>query len=160
MSVQRAIFPSASEAALACSARIHAILTAAIAQRPFASLAISGGSSPKPIFEDLSRKPLDWRKVHLFWVDERIVPPEDAQSNYGMARRMLSDPAGIPSENVHRVAGELPPGEAAQRYIEEISTVLQLNSHKLPEFDVIHCGIGADGHTARLVPGDRAIEDR
>ncbi|MCC6590363.1 MAG: 6-phosphogluconolactonase [Bryobacterales bacterium] len=114
------------------------------------SFAISGGSSPKPLFALLARSAVDWREVRLYWVDERCVPADDDQSNYRMAREHLIEPADIPASNVHRVQTELPPEQAAEAY-----------ARQLPDrLDVIHLGMGSDAHTASLFPGDRLIEDR
>ena len=160
MSVERLIYPDAARAAEACAERIRSDLQDGMSIRPFATLAISGGSSPKKIFEALAASSIDWSRLHLFWVDERIVPPGDPRSNFTMAERSLIEPARIPPMNVHRVRGELPPEEAAGVYAREIQSVFALRGGELPRFDVIHCGIGADGHTASLFPGDPLVEDR
>jgi len=118
--------------------------------RETVSFAISGGSSPKALFKELAGSKVDWRRVQLYWVDERCVPPNHEQSNYRMAREHLIVPAGIPEENVHRVETEYSPGEAAAHYAAEIPEV----------FDVIHLGMGSDAHIASLFPGDQLIEDR
>jgi 6-phosphogluconolactonase len=130
-----------------CATRIASLLNEGHCRRSFA---ISGGSSPKPLFARLAQAPIDWSRVDLYWVDERCVPPTDEQSNYRMAREHLIVPAGIPEENVHRIATELPPGEAAADYLGQLPDV----------FDVIHLGLGPDTHTASLFPGDPLIEDR
>lgn len=114
------------------------------------SFAISGGSSPKPLFAWLANSPIDWTTVQLYWVDERCVPPGDEQSNYRLARQFLIEPARIPPAHVHRVQTELEPAAAAAAY-----------ALALPEqLDVVHLGLGPDAHTASLFPGDPLIEDR
>jgi 6-phosphogluconolactonase len=160
MAVERFVSADAAEAAAACARHMIARLEEALRERPSAALAISGGSSPRPVFQALAAAPLDWTRIHLFWVDERMVPPEDPQSNYGMARRSLIEPAGIPEGNVHRVRGELAPHEAARLYAAGIRSALCGGDAELPRFDVIHCGIGADGHTASLFPGEALIGNR
>lgn len=160
MNVERLTYPNAARAAEACAERIRTGLQEALHTRPFATLAISGGSSPKKIFEALAASSMDWSRVHLFWVDERMVPPGDPQSNFTMAERSLIEPARIPATNVHRVRGELTPEEAARLYAGEIRSVFALGNADLPRFDAIHCGIGADGHTASLFPGEPLIDDR
>lgn len=154
------ILPTPEQAAQAAAAEILDRLRSAAGERSFATLAISGGSSPKPLFAAMAGAPFDWSKVHIFWVDERVVPPDDPQSNYGMARSALLEAAGIPRENVHRVQGELEPEEAAREYEQEIRRVFALRGGEWPRFDVIHCGMGADAHTASLFPGDPLLDDR
>lgn len=153
-------FATAGEAAGACAREVLRLLTGLkTAGRP-ASLAISGGSTPKLMFDVLAATPFDWQFVHLFWVDERAVPPDHAESNYRMAKEHLLDPAGIPAANVHRIAGELEPADAARRYTDEIRGFFHLAPGELPRFDIIHRGMGADAHTASLFPGEPLIEDR
>ncbi len=112
------------------------------------------------MFQALAKAEFSWEFVHLFWVDERCVPPGDAESNYRLAVENLIRPAGIPVANVHRIAGELPPLEAACRYVAEIREFFRLAPGELPRFDIIHRGIGPDAHTASLFPGEPLIEDR
>ena len=147
-------------AAEACADYIISVLETAIAGAGDASLAISGGSTPKLLFQHMSRRKLDWTRVHLFWVDERCVPPADAQSNFKLAEEFLIKPAKIPQRNIHRVRGELSPQQAARRYEAEVIEHFGLDEGEVPDFDVIHLGMGADGHTASLFPGDPLIEDR
>jgi 6-phosphogluconolactonase len=94
--------------------------------------------------------------VHVFWGDERCVPPDHPDSNYGMASRALLEPVEIPSENVHRILGELPPAEAAVAYRTELLEVLGEEGR----FDLILLGLGTDGHTASLFANTTAIEER
>jgi 6-phosphogluconolactonase len=139
-------------AAQACAVRVAQLLRQALQERGAATFAISGGSTPKLMFDALVTADLDWSRIHLFWVDERCVVPDDEQSNYLLARKSLIDPAGIPASNVHRVQGELPPAEAAARYAADLREYF--GSGSTPVFDVIHCGMGPDAHTASLFPGD------
>jgi 6-phosphogluconolactonase len=88
-----------------------------LAAKRQATLAISGGSTPKLLFAEMARAAFDWSNVHIFWVDERCVPPTDSQSNYKLANETLLQPAKIPAANIHRVYGELPPDEGAARYV-------------------------------------------
>ncbi len=117
------------------------------------SVALSGGSTPALFFQHLSVKKVDWERVHLYWGDERCVPPDHAESNYLMTRRMLLDEAGVPERNVHRIRGEAPPGEEAARYAEEIRRTVDIGENDLPRFDWIILGLGTDGHTASIFPG-------
>jgi 6-phosphogluconolactonase len=112
------------------------------------------------MFQWMAKRPFDWAGVEFFQVDERCVPPGDSQSNFRMTRESLLGPAGIPERQFHRVLGELEPARAAEIYIEEISRTLHLSPGELPVFDVVQRGMGADGHTASLFPGERLIADR
>jgi 6-phosphogluconolactonase len=149
-------FANARQAAEACGSEILRILDQAISSNGAATLAVSGGSSPKIMFDSMARSGFDWDRVHLFWVDERSVPPDHEQSNYRMTREHLIEPAGI--RNVHRVPAELPPDHAASAYVQDIRA--HFGTDAVPVFDVVHLGIGPDAHTASLFPGEPLIEDR
>jgi 6-phosphogluconolactonase len=156
-------FDDAAAAARACADSILERLEQAIAERGSAFLAISGGSSPRIMFEIFGRRGFAWDRVHLFWVDERVVPPTDPQSNYKLAADAWLVPAKFPAANVHRVVTELGPELAAERYTEEIRALVHPPNVQatgpLPCFDVIHRGMGPDGHTASLFPGEPLIAD-
>jgi len=160
MSAHRFTSPDAPSAAEACSHHVISILEEAIAGEGFATFAISGGSSPKLMFEKLAKVKFPWDQVHLFWVDERCVPPTDSQSNYKMANETLILPAHIPHRQVHRVYGEMEPKAAAARYAEDIREFFGLDDGEFPHFDLVHRGMGPDAHTASLFPGDPLIDDR
>ncbi|MDH4101126.1 MAG: 6-phosphogluconolactonase [Nitrospirota bacterium] len=119
------------------------------------SVVVSGGSTPARLFSllasDQYRGRIDWARLHLFWADERCVPPESPDSNFGNAHRALLSKVPIPQGNIHRIEGELPPEEAARRYEEDILSCFEGTS--LPAFNLIFLGIGEDGHTASLFPG-------
>lgn len=150
-----------SSAAAACGRHILDILSDALANRPTASLAISGGSTPKLLFAWLSEQEFDWSRVHLFWVDERAVPPGDPESNFTLAETYWLTPGAFPKENLHRIHAEKPVGEAAHYYADDIRGHFQLrNDGELPTFDIIQQGMGADVHTASLFPGEPHILDR
>ena len=159
MSVQACIYEDAQEAAARCAARILELLEGALAASPQATLAISGGSTPKLMFQELAKTRFDWSRVHLFWVDERGVPPTDPQSNYKLAKEAWLDPAGFPGGNVHRIQAEREPELAARLYATEIRQFFQLAPGEMPRFDVIHQGVGPDAHTASLFPGQPLIDD-
>jgi 6-phosphogluconolactonase len=129
-------------------------------RKPHSTFAISGGSSPKPMFEMFAKSGFDWSRVALFWVDERGVPPDDPQSNFKLANDLWLKPAAFPEANIHRIQAELDPQTAARRYTDEIRQVFHLVPGDMPEFDVIHQGMGPDGHTASLFPGEPLIDDR
>ena len=158
MSIHR--YPTTSATAEACGDYILDLLRAVTSNGASATLAISGGSSPRPMFERFGRTPFAWEKVHLFWVDDRVVPPTDAQSNYKLALDTWLRPGNFPTSNIHRVETELGPQESALRYQEEIKGYFHLSGGELPRFDVVHRGMGPDGHTASLFPGEPLIGDR
>lgn len=118
------------------------------------TIALSGGSTPKILFDHLARHyagKIDWSKVKLFWGDERCVPPTDDQSNYKMTREHLLDHIDIPELNVFRVRGEDDPDQEAMRYGKVLSENLPI-SGELPQFDLVILGMGEDGHTASIFP--------
>jgi 6-phosphogluconolactonase len=153
-------FADAEAAATACAQQILDWLSGVLDNRELASLAISGGSSPRRMFEIFARTRFDWDRVHLFWVDERAVPPSDAQSNFKFAQDAWLRPGNFPAPNIHRVLAELDPATAAARYVEDIQRFFGLAAGELPHFDVVHRGMGPDAHTASLFPGEPLIEDR
>lgn len=154
------VFPESREAAKQCAIFIATELQNKIAAKGAAAIAFSGGNTPKPMFQDLAKAPLDWSKVHVFFVDERCVPPTDDQSNFKMTKENLLAGADLPESNVHRIYGELDPDEAASKYVNEIKGHFGLADGDLPAFDILHRGMGADAHTASLFPGEPLIADR
>ncbi|MGH9593195.1 MAG: 6-phosphogluconolactonase [Bryobacteraceae bacterium] len=147
-------------AAEACGAHILSLLESAVGSGAPATLAISGGSSPVPMFRFFARTPFPWDRVQLFWVDERCVPPDHPQSNFKLANDTWLVAAKFPPGNIHRVRTELPAREAARSYADEIDHWFRPQDGEMPRFDVIHLGMGADGHTASLFPGEPLIQDR
>jgi 6-phosphogluconolactonase len=126
-------------------------------------VALSGGSTPKALYSLLATPGfadrIPWPKVHLFWGDERCVPPDHAESNYRMVRESLLSKINFPPENVHRMAGEKEPKLAAAEYDNELKTFFQLSEGEPPRFDLILLGLGEDGHTASLFPGSEALKE-
>src|SRR5579872_6143737 len=153
-------FPDLQHAAEACGAHILARLEEAIGRSGRAMLAISGGSSPKPMFAFFGHSKFPWENVQLFWVDERAVLPTDAQSNFKLAADAWLEPGNFPKANVHRIQAELDPQQAAQIYADELQAAFGVGPGEIPEFDVIHQGMGPEGHTASLFPGEPLIDDR
>jgi 6-phosphogluconolactonase len=118
-------------------------------------VALNGGGTPNRLFQLLATEyqdQVEWDKVHVFWGDERCVPPDDAGSSYGQAREVLLSYVPIPETNIHRVEGELGPAEASKEYA---FTLKEFASPPLdwPRFDLVYLGMGEDGHTASLFPG-------
>jgi 6-phosphogluconolactonase len=147
-------------AAEECASYVATLIEDTLSRHKVATLAVSGGTTPKWMFEHLAASSLPWDRIHLFFVDERMVPPSDAASNFKLANDHLILPARIPPSSVHRVLGELDPQEAARRYSDEIRGFFGLQDGDLPHFDLVHRGMGPDAHSASLFPGDPLIEDR
>src|SRR5881397_3373590 len=144
MSVHWHSYPDAHSAAEAAARHTLTQLDNALAGEEPATFAISGGSTPKLLFEALVRARYRWERVHLFWADERAVPPTDPQSNYRLALESLIGPAHVPMRNVHRIQGEIMPERAAEHYSDDIRQFFQLDTGEMPHFDVIQLGMGPD----------------
>jgi 6-phosphogluconolactonase len=134
----------------------------AIAARGRASIALSGGSTPRDLFVRLARPEMaarvDWARVHLFWGDERAVPPDDPASNYRMAREALLAHVPAPPQNVHRIPAERPAAQAARDYEIELRAFFEPGA-AWPRFDLILLGLGSNGHTASLFPHTRLLDE-
>jgi 6-phosphogluconolactonase len=141
------------ELAAAAADRIATETAEAVAARGVCRIGLSGGGTPRPVYQALARPPLagqmPWDRVELFWGDERCVPPDDPASNYRMACEAFIEEVPIPAANVHRIEGERPPEEAAAAYAEVLGD---------EPIDILLLGIGADGHTASLFPGTPHME--
>ena len=137
----------------------------AVAGRGRARIAISGGSTPKATFQLLAdpdqpwRNRMPWNRLDIYWVDERAVPPDDAESNYRMTREALLDHVPLRPEQIHRMEGELDPEVAASRYESELRNSFRLEGAQSPRFDLVALGMGTDGHTASLFPHTQAIHE-
>jgi 6-phosphogluconolactonase len=122
----------------------------------YASIALSGGSTPKTLFKWLSDKGPDffqWEKVLLFWGDERCVGPDHPESNYKMTRENLLDNIQIPNSNIFRIRGEADPFDEVKRYSELVYSKIP-HENQVPRFDLVMLGLGEDGHTASIFPPD------
>ena len=127
-------------------------------------VALSGGSTPLAMFRELAEEEpgrgLVWRRIHVFWSDERTVGPEDPESNYGAAWRTLLSRVAIPRANLHRPRGEDADAvRAAARYESEIRAHFEVGAAEVPAFDLVDLGLGADGHTASLFPETPALDE-
>lgn len=132
-----------------------------VAEKGLFTLALSGGSTPRRLYELLSSPPvgpeMPWPHIHFFWGDERCVPPDHPESNYGLAYQSLLSKIPLPEKNIHRIPVERGPGLwAAEEYEKEI---LGFFNSPRPSFDLILLGVGKDGHTASLFPGDPALKE-
>jgi len=135
----------------------------AVAERGRFTIALSGGSTPKNLFNLLAtnaKSTLPWDRTFFFWSDERHVGPNDPESNYRMADEAMLSKVPVPAGNVFRFAGENPDATvAAQQYEQTIRKFFQMDSG-VPQFDLILLGMGPDGHTASLFPGTAALLEK
>ncbi len=127
-------------------------------------LALAGGTTPKAMYARLAgsalARRLDWRRVAVFFGDERCVPPDHADSNFRMANETLLKPLNIAPDRVFRMRGEEEPEQAARRYEDDIRKEFGASAPAWPRFDLILLGLGEDGHTASLFPGTPALRER
>lgn len=140
----------------AATAAVVRLAHDAIAARGRFLMVLSGGETPLPLFEKLAhpdqRDAFPWEQTHVFWADERLVPPEHEGSNFGLAQRALLRHVPIPEEQIHAVDGSLEPDEAVVDYAKELASMAE-PGRPWPRFDLVLLGLGADGHTASLFPG-------
>jgi len=136
-------------------------IQSAISERGQFTLALSGGSTPKPLYEAIASQDLPWEKIHVFWGDERYVPPDHADSNQRMARQAWLDRVNIPAANIHPMpTDEADPAVAASKHEEQLRGFFKVQVGEFPVFDVILLGMGDDGHTASLFPHTEALQVR
>jgi len=133
----------------------------AIAKGKRFTIAATGGSSPRVLYELLATKDWDWTQVHVFWGDERYVHITDPQSNEGMTRRLWLDHVAIPASNIHGMPTNADdPAIAATQYEQHIQEFFGVDAGEIPQFDLILLGMGDDGHTASLFPHTKALKVR
>jgi 6-phosphogluconolactonase len=155
--------PDAETAAARAAERVARLVAEAVDARGVAHLALAGGSTPRRCHEHLAELVRDFTHVHVWLSDERCVAPDDEDANFRMVRESLLDRVEIPEANVHPVAGERGPDAAADAYEADIRAhVAETTEAGVPMLDVVMCGIGEDGHTLSLFPGNPAVtvEDR
>ena len=158
------VLASPEAVAAAAAQEVATLARAAMAARGRFVLALSGGATPRRLYQRLAepaaRAAIDWQRVELFWGDERMVPPDHPDSNYGMARAALLSAVGVPAGHVHRIRGEADPAQAARAYQAEIARTLGVaEDGPPPVFDLVLLGMGPDGHTASLFPGGEALAE-
>jgi 6-phosphogluconolactonase len=155
------IFPSPNELAMNFAEKMASMIARSSKNAEPFTIVLSGGTTPELLFKVLSEnfaESVPWKFVHFFWGDERCVPPDNDESNYGMAQRKFLSRIEIPSGNIHRIRGEdYPENEAARYSIEILSSVR--NRDRLPLFDLVILGLGEDGHTASIFPGHSELFD-
>lgn len=161
------VFTDAAELARAAAEAVTEAAQETARHADRCTLALSGGSTPEALYrllaspEEPFRDRLPWSLLHFFWGDERHVPPDHPESNFRMASRAMLDAAPVPPGNIHRIPGEEPDAaRAAGEYEAELRSFFQLLRGEPPRFDLILLGLGADGHTASLFPGTRALHER
>lgn len=148
---------TATDAAELAARLIATVLGIAVGRRTRASLALSGGSSPVPMLKALARKPLDWSAIHVYQVDERVVARGDSARNLGSLDEILVWRGPLPRRNLHPMwVDRADLAGAADSYADELAEI----AGDPPIIDLVHLGLGGDGHTASLFPGDPALEVR
>jgi 6-phosphogluconolactonase len=134
-------------------------MTTAIKERGICTIALSGGSTPKPLYEAIATQDLPWDKIHIFWGDERYVPPTHPDSNEGMARSAWLNKVPIPESNIHPMPTDEPePAMAAQKHEIQLHEFFKTSSEAFPVLDIVLLGMGDDGHTASLFPHTSALK--
>jgi 6-phosphogluconolactonase len=163
------VFPASAELTAAAAERFVAAASAAIDATETFSVALSGGTTPRALFAALASAEyasrVQWSRVHLFWGDERCVPPDDEDSNYRMARETLLDHVPVREANVHRIHGEDAPEDAAELYERELRRAFETpfgppRSANGSRFDLVLLGLGTNGHTASLFPHLQGVRER
>lgn len=155
------IYANADEVARAAARRFAELARESIAANGRFSVALAGGSTPKRIYELLAAEDfgsaLDWQNIHVFFGDERTVPPDHDDSNFRMANEALLSRVALPPENVHRMRGESDAVANARLYEDELRGFFG-DDAAWPVFDLVMLGMGDDGHTASLFPGTHALD--
>ena len=165
VSVTYRVWPTPDALAATAAEYFTTAESAAVEARGVARVAISGGTTPKAMFALLAERSepyfaqVPWEKLHLFWVDERCVPPTDKDSNYRMTKEAMLDHVPLPASQIHRMQGELDPDVSAARYEATIRTEFRLEGAEMPIFDLVLLGMGEDGHTASLFPHTGALNE-
>jgi 6-phosphogluconolactonase len=157
------VVATAADLFQAAAAEFAVLASAAVTTRGRFCVALSGGSTPRRLFSLLASgavPSIPWEKIYFFWGDERHVPPDHPDSNYGMAREALLSKVPVPAQNIFRVPGEEKDADGAARaYEQTLRTFFRLQPGELPKFDLILLGIGPEGHTASLFPGTTALQE-
>jgi 6-phosphogluconolactonase len=162
-------FSNQEKASLAAADLIEAAAGAAISDKGFFTLVLTGGGSVRLLYEYLGGSPyssrLSWQDIYFFWGDERCVAPDHPDSNHAMARKLLLAKVIAPLANVHRMPGELsPPEKAAEEYEKTLRAFFAphpgLTNGRFPCFDLLLLGMGRDGHTASLFPGSPLLQEK
>jgi 6-phosphogluconolactonase len=161
MGVEVKIVPDSATLNRVAAQEFHRLAESAVHERGCFSVALSGGNTPRSVYWLLAEehKNLPWNRIHIFFGDERHVPPEHPDSNFRMASESLLSKVPIPAQNVHRIHAELEAEAAAQEYEQQVRDFFDLTNHDWPRFDLVFLGLGDDGHTASLFPGSAALSE-
>ncbi|MBL8144837.1 MAG: 6-phosphogluconolactonase [Anaerolineae bacterium] len=157
------IYPTHAAASRALCDRLVQISESAMAVRGRFIMALTGGNTPRMAYELLAGEfapDMSWESSYLFWTDERAVPPDSPDSNARMARETLINYIQVPLDRVHRIHGEIPPEQAAQRFDMQLHHFFESRSLSTPRFDALLLGVGLDGQIASLPPGSPALGER
>ena len=153
------IFPDIDELASNLARAFLEDAAERLRSQPFVTLALAGGRTPRAIYKQWRfLSPEYWKRIHIFWVDERCVPPQDRASNFKMAEESFLQPLRIAGTRVHRMRGESEPFAEAARYQEEILNTVVVDGGGTPQFDWMLLSVGTDGHTASLFPHSAAVQ--
>lgn len=161
MGVEVKILPDSATLARTAAQEFHSLAEAAIGERGRFSVALSGGNTPRAVYSLLAEehRELPWDKIHIFFGDERHVPPEHPDSNFRMASESLLTKVPIPGKNIHRIRAESDANSAAQDYAAQLREFFHLVNNEWPRFDLVLLGLGDDGHTASLFPDTAALNE-
>ncbi len=161
MGTQVKIVPDGDALAHTAAQEFHRLSETAVQESGRFSVALSGGNTPRAVYTLLAseHQQLPWDRIHIFFGDERHVPPDHPDSNFRMASESLLSKVPIPENNIHRIRAELEADAAAKEYEQELRVFFHLADHDWPRFDLIFLGIGEDGHTASLFPGSKALAE-
>lgn len=163
-------YPSLKDLSRAAAEYICEIAEEAVGERGFFTFVLSGGTTPRLLYEELAKEPytsrVDWQRTHLFWGDERCVPPDNPDSNFSLAFETLISRVDLPPANIHRIPATTgSPKAAAEEYEKILREFFQAVGEtdsiiSFPSFDLVLLGMGVDGHTASLFPGDAALGEK
>jgi 6-phosphogluconolactonase len=155
------IYPTPDDLVQGAAELTTALALTAVEARGRFTVALAGGGTPRPVYSLLTEPDfanrIPWDKVHVFFGDERCVPPTDERSNYRMAREALLQHVPLPPANIHRIGGEDDPARAALAYEQDMRRFFRTGSP--PAFDLIFLGLGENGHTASLFPGTASLRE-
>lgn len=136
-----------------------------LSKKEYFTLLLSGGRTPETVYSALSnpavQSKIDWNRIHLFWGDERFVPSNHPDSNYGAVKKLLISKVNIPHSNIHPIPTEgITPQEGSKMYEEDLRAFFKIGDDSFPRFDLILLGVGEDGHTASLFPGSPELGEK
>ncbi len=157
------VYSDAASLTHAAAERIATSAESAMVARGHFSIALSGGNTPRALFQLLASDEyltrIDWDHVYFFWSDERCLPPDDQESNFHMARETMLNHVPVPMGNIFRIRGEIDPTQAADDYERELRAFFAHRGEPQPRFDIILLGMGDDAHTASLFPNTAPIDE-